>query len=1359
VAEKVDPAAVGAAGYQFDALRARKSADIPASRSPIILAIEEAGQPILETELLRTERHMTTTLPAERVEELARLADELSADATSVDDVRQAGRRAWEVLTEAQPRLKSVFERVRKADRAQPVAWASRTPLLVRIHKTLLLARSGDHEGPDSLLSTGFGDHYFMPLDLRSSEWGLKRRIGDRARVVIADLREGPEEGWQSKVISASGAEVALLQASNATTMIHDLVEVIKSQKTSPTRVAIGFGKVEFSSDFLEECLLRLPCISVGGPSLAARNLVDSLAEAFPVGAPYQAVSSLLSAFRREWIRQAWETRDTRQLLDGLFWSTWSWVGRPLFANDFGDVGEAAYPHLTDLRSVASPEWYFNRREGIPDCYQANALARPPAEEKDRFHLYLSGAGGTGKSCFLRFVYEQLASRRNVIPVWYRVDAPSSEWELVERRLREEIESSIRGRNGENWEHALPHDFVKLSLYLSELAGNLRAPGYGVDELVIFIDQLERTFESGDEPDFQRLENISNEVIDLLKEVKVGRGVRLFIASRKQYLPDFLHSYDAASRCGLHFNVLQPIGEDKERLGFIRKVMRWCVEQNLVDESVSIDPDAADRLTAQVNGHPLEMMLALIHLLSQGIEGPITREAVDRLRPWEKLFHLDLELARKDRLDWHFLLAMAHARAEIVGFEEVWWRLHLVDSALSTQIEALGPDGVLEWLWLRGHLGRTIHARPEGNDRARFLEFFHANLRDYLLQSVMSWTGKTPDAWRALDRLSAAARDWEHTQQPLDRDDVRALMDHRRSTVEPTGRKNSPERDVFFLLFLRDSENSRPQLCRRAKECFVFSTLVHTDAGLWAFQQIFPDTADQIDCCDRWLRRCPSREHRYWVLRFLVDQNTAEVRRFLADLILAASESAHAERWREISRILAEPLYAARYRTELVMAVLERIGDESAGGSLTLPALPSRLREFLGASCDSRRVELLRLLLDCADRIRGLRTTSLVQLESELRSGEVVNAWLSEAIGTPTSDQMIGTWELEVLARPKLELVVGEDLAGSVNEESVTKWRGELVKRLGMPLPTFELSREPGQVQRHELELRIQGRRIAAEEFYPPRCHVLMRHWERTQTFTPPDVTLGDNELLQEAIVWVDRDYLRQAKWELPMWTAEEAMLDWLEVTLRRSFHDVFDDDLLNAFIQELESRTLDVRGISPQFLRFVIIHFIREAVPVGAHWPELIEELQRGADRQDVLLQNLREHLGTTISESLADEYAELSVIILDEGLERRLIERLISTAEGFELDLAPAEAHALAADIRRHVERNLREHEVMPVVACERSLRLPILQIVERFEPRAKVLSYTELSPELRLVDAGMVRDRLAAAGEAARGPDDVG
>src|SRR5262249_28278554 len=130
--------------------------------------------------------------------------------------------------------------------------------------------------------------------------------------------------------------------------------------------------------------------------------------------------------------------------------------------------------------------------------------------------------------------------------------------------------------------------------------------------------------------------------------------------------------------------------------------------------------------------------------------------------------------------------------------------------------------------------------------------------------------GGTPPAWRALDRLSAAARDWEQIQQPLPPDDVQVLMDHRLEVIERVN-VDDEERPPFYLLFIRDAEDPRNTLCEAAKECFVYSAVAHDLHGRWAFKEIFRDIDDRLKRCDRWLKKRIPAGGRVQVLRHVIE--------------------------------------------------------------------------------------------------------------------------------------------------------------------------------------------------------------------------------------------------------------------------------------------------------------------------------------------------------------------------------------------------------------------------------------------------------------------------------------------------------
>lgn len=1345
VTKKPVPESTDAIGFDFHTLAARELASDDKSLAPILVAIESQDAPIAESLLLPTERHMTVTLEHDAVKKLIRIGTLLDGSGLTVDEMVDLGADAWETLVGAQERLARLWESVRGAEALQPIAWSGHAELLLGIHRALLIATPPDADEIDGLL--GFGDHYFHPLADADTRRRFEQRLSIEQMPTVAKIAVDDSEKIADQLMEAADFEFVIVQAPEASAAVTSLVDTMKSRKLNRTRAVLVFGEPDLSFEWLNEGLVRLPCISVAPTDVASAQLDWYLGETFGTTARQQAVPSLIAKLRRAWMAHAMQEGDIERFIAGLKWSTWSWVGRPLFARDFTPIGRAAYPHLTDLRSVARPEWNFPRRKGIPQCYQVKELAATGESKhplKDRFHLYLSGAGGTGKSCFLRAVYDLLAEKTNALPVWYRVDAPNSDWNLVARRVREETRRAVEEKYGDRV--PLPSDDADLGTYLVELTQSLKEHT-PIEDVVVFIDQLERTFESGDQPELSRLSIIADEIRELLKQVQVGAGVRVFIASRKQYLPDFLSSFNDASRSGLHFNVLQTIENPGERWEFVKKIVGYCHSADLIDD-IKLKRDAVDELTYQVNGHPLEIVLALVYLFSREGLGTVGKEHLEKLRPWERLFDFDIELARKDQLEWNFLLAMAHARAEIVGLEEVWWRLHMVDASLTTSLSELGEFGVIEWQWLKGHIGRTIHTRSgdttdDGENTPQFLEFFHANLRDYLLRDVMSWAGKTPAAWRALDRLSAAAHEWQQTQRALDRDDIAALMAHREHAVEPTGMVNSGEKEVFYLLFVRDAEILRAGLCKAAKECFVFSALVNQASGRWAFQTLFPDTEDQISLSQRWLMRSTSADERYFVLQYLVSQDQADVlehtRPFLAGLILAEGDSNATSLWSEIGQILAEPLNAARYRNDLIVAVIEALSISDDGKVRSISDMPERFRRFVTLCADNDKQELASLLTDCADRLSSAEGTAESLVES-LRSGEGTGEWFDDDRTEASLRRHRGGLEVRAIELHKLELLVGVDLQSLVNRDAVEQWRAELVRRLGAPLPEFHLTHEDDSGVGSELEVRIYGSRMAAEDFFPPRVQVLLRDWERAQTMTPTDILRNDNEVLRETVVWVEEHDLRQLRWTHRLWTAENAVVDWLEAVFRRNYHRIIDDELRDAFLVDLEANAVDVTGISPALIGGILISLVRENVPVGARWPDLIAEMRRDSADPIAVLTRLREILRTPLSESFADEFGQLSVILVHPDLARDLIARL--EGDGIE----PREASRIALEASRHFERSWREQDVKPVAVCEPKLRQSLRRILEPYDSRVAVLSYNELSPNLSFVDAGRLMPRAA-------------
>lgn len=1360
------------------------------SREPIIVGLQ-VDEPLVEFGLSSTASHITVKLTPELVESLESSGRDALTRSTSLDELVATGQRIWTQLTAAEPRLRALHQRLRGAGATQPIAWCGPTKLLDRLGAALQVAHTGG-AGARGFLSVETCGSYLMPLRRVSHDRAraprgprtVQRRV-DTGEVSVArlDLRECEDD--RRACLAGIRTDVVLVVQAPDLGVLADLAEIVRADGTNVLRGVLAFGG-ETNIEVIDELLTVVPFVSCADLALADTAMLDGLTDVLRQHGEEIAMPCVVAAVRAARVAAAFGRGDIAGCLAGLSWSIWSWVGLPLFTQGYGDLERPLYPHLIDLRTVATQDWYVDRHARIAEDYQASALAAGPDGSHDRFHLYLSGAGGTGKSCFLRHVCDEI-ERTDRIAVWYRVDAPSSSWDSVEERLREETIKSIAARFDAETVQEVSEIQGRLGTFLRGVVKTIRGsmPDF---EITVCIDQLERTFESGDAPNPRRLNEISRKVLDLLSEVRKGDGVRIFIASRKQYLPDFLVDSRAATDRGLEFIVLQDMSDSDERTQFVEKVVAWCGEKQLMGDDVSLRGDAVKEMVDNVDHNPLNMMLALIQLLSQS-KAVVTKEDVARLKPWNELFRMDLADAESDELDLFFLLAMAHARTEIVRFEDVMWRLRMVSPRLTRRVDDLRDDGVRERLWMLGILGRTIYARPHHGSPMRFVEFFHANLRDYLLREVMGqgWSTDasrprgTPPAWRALDRLAVFAHDWEQTVQPLIAEEIRVLMEHRDHVVaenlvpeERTGR--------FGLLFLRDPDDARESLSEAATACFAYSALVHDNGGRWAVETLYPDVENRLEVCRDWLKRSPG-ELKPPILRYLVSWDDPAARNLLVELLLDPDDPGADELAPTAAMVLREPLYTrsgtARrgtraptasslsfrtgWRNDVLLAVLQGALQRSDGDP---KRLPESVKAFFATACASDRTILIGEIGRCADRMSASEDKNLQAWGDALQSFDGPDDWIDDAdVATPIAEsaQTSGSSAGGI----PIALVLGRMLRPEVTQAVVVAWSATLVQRVGLPVP--EVLLVEGEVADDEAELRIFGQRIARGVFRPDGRRVSIRRWEKLRARSEQISGLRAAALAEcvegeEDFMWLPPAALDAAGVRLPALDYQDALVGWLERGCRRAFDQLFDLDQELAFLRQA-GRQLGrnrLRSLDRDLLRRVLVELVEDGVPItssqtlletlrslvvtrGWTQEELAERPNRRSGIVDKALEEVRASLATDITRSVAGGSGQIRAIVLDRTLEEALADRIengppLRTAEVMRLDAA---IYRLVIAVRQ-----VADEPVPLALVTVPQARRTLARLLHKLDRDLPVLAFRELEPELDTPLAGLVPDVLDKA-----------
>lgn len=129
-----------------------------------------------------------------------------------------------------------------------------------------------------------------------------------------------------------------------------------------------------------------------------------------------------------------------------------------------------------------------------------------------------------------------------------------------------------------------------------------------------------------------------------------------------------------------------------------------------------------------------------------------------------------------------------------------------------------------------------------------------------------------------------------------------------------------------------------------------------------------------------------------------------------------------------------------------------------------------------------------------------------------------------------------------------------------------------------------------------------------------------------------------------------------------------------------------------------------------------------------------------------------LVEQARLALSRSLCKQYqqgdtGELPVITLSQDIEETLLESLThapgaSPGTGATLALASGYTQELMRAINQSLEQVMARHATQPVILCNGRLRLPFRRLTERMLPQIGILSYSEVSPTIKVKVLGMVR-----------------
>ncbi|NYZ62095.1 type III secretion system export apparatus subunit SctV [Luteimonas sp. SJ-16] len=329
------------------------------------------------------------------------------------------------------------------------------------------------------------------------------------------------------------------------------------------------------------------------------------------------------------------------------------------------------------------------------------------------------------------------------------------------------------------------------------------------------------------------------------------------------------------------------------------------------------------------------------------------------------------------------------------------------------------------------------------------------------------------------------------------------------------------------------------------------------------------------------------------------------------------------------------------------------------------------------------------------------------------------------------------TVERDDLAPPApLQLHVAPDLAQALGTAELESRIGDVAQRLreeyGVPVPVPSVRLDPA-LASDEYRLTAFGARIAtgrlrADAWLQPQP-AMAAGASRLSGFYPPVVA---------------------GTWEAPQSEGAQPPLDVLAnhaaASIRRrmgGFLGIQETSNLFARMQrdypDLVKEML--RVVAPQRVAEVLRRLAEEGVPVRNLRDAFEAITDVGGREKDVVL--LTEYVRVALKREIADRYSDdertLHVLLIHPELEDKLRQSVRVAGGASQLAISPELAGRLGNEVRAHLGRQTTG--IRPVLLCSLDVRRHLRKLLEVDFFDLPVLSYQELAPDLRIVQAGQI------------------
>ncbi len=304
--------------------------------------------------------------------------------------------------------------------------------------------------------------------------------------------------------------------------------------------------------------------------------------------------------------------------------------------------------------------------------------------------------------------------------------------------------------------------------------------------------------------------------------------------------------------------------------------------------------------------------------------------------------------------------------------------------------------------------------------------------------------------------------------------------------------------------------------------------------------------------------------------------------------------------------------------------------------------------------------------------------------------------------------------------------------------------RRQIAQEVGIVVPSIHIQ-DNMQLKPGQYSIKLRGVEVASGE--------LMINYYLAMS-PDPGIEPLDGIATKEPTYGLDAFWIKEADRENAMakgYTVVDlatVLTTHLSEVIRRHAHELLGRQEVQQLIDTIkETHPKVVEELVPNQLSLgavvkVLQNLLKEQVPIRdlltilealADWAPVVKQV-------DELTEYVRQSLARTITRQYQGADGTLEVITLDHGLEKQLADAIQHAEQGSFMAVEPQTAqriiNALALKLEAFANRG-----TQPVVLCSAQIRPHFKKMVDRFISNLTILSYEEITPQVKIQSIGVV------------------